>query len=116
MKWRWRARRAAEGHANTGQLILGSNVQVVMGEVLPLLRGPAALLCDPHYHDAITPRAGGAAVDEKTIGVVAIVGTTFTGEFEPVRGGRELAGVGGAQDGHHADGVLVDHGPPPPPG
>jgi glutamate decarboxylase len=33
----------------------------------------------------ITPETALARVDENTIGVVAILGTTFTGEFEPIK-------------------------------
>ena len=36
-------------------------------------------------HYVITPEGAVAAIDENTIGVVAIMGTTFTGEYEPIK-------------------------------
>ena len=35
---------------------------------------------------ALQPAAAAAACDERTIGVVAILGSTYTGHFEDVRG------------------------------
>jgi glutamate decarboxylase len=86
LKWRWRARRAAAGQpADRPNLVLGSNVQVVWEKFcrywdvepryIPMTRG--------RY--VISPEEAVARVDENTIGVVAILGTTYTGEFEPIR-------------------------------
>jgi len=86
MKWRWRARRKAAGQsADKPNLIMGSNVQVVWEKFcrywdiepryIPIERG--------RY--VIRPEDVIARVDENTIGAVAILGTTFTGEFEPIR-------------------------------
>lgn len=55
-----------------------------VGEVLPLLRRRTPLPADgagPLRHH---PEQVLAAVDENTIGVVAILGTTYTGELEPI--------------------------------
>jgi glutamate decarboxylase len=85
MLWNWRTR---TGHgafdAQRPNLILGSNVQVVWEKFckywdvepryLPMARG--------RY--CITPEQVVENLDENTIGVVAILGTTFTGEFEPI--------------------------------
>ncbi len=85
MKWRWRARRRAAGKpTDKPNLIMGSNVQVVWEKFcrywdiepryIPIERG--------RY--VIRPADVSARIDENTIGAVAILGTTFTGEFEPI--------------------------------
>ncbi|MGB7426130.1 MAG: glutamate decarboxylase [Ornithinimicrobium sp.] len=85
MKWRWRARRRAAGlGADRPNLVMGSNVQVVWEKFcrywdvepryVPITRG--------RY--VVDPDEMMTFVDENTIGVVPILGTTFTGEFEPI--------------------------------
>jgi glutamate decarboxylase len=85
MKWKWRARREAAGLATgTPNLILGANVQVVWEKFcrywdvepryVPMVKG--------RY--VISPEEAVERIDENTIGVVAILGTTYTGEFEPI--------------------------------
>ena len=85
MKWRWRARTEAAGRStDRPNMVLGSNVQVVWEKFcrywdvepryVPVTRG--RYVVDP---DEVMAR-----VDEDTIGVIPILGTTFTGEFEPI--------------------------------
>jgi glutamate decarboxylase len=83
--WRWRARRRAAG-LDTGRpnLVMGTNVQVcwekfcrywdVEPKYVPLVPG--------RYHLGV-PEAV-ALCDENTIGVVAIMGSTMDGSYEPV--------------------------------
>jgi glutamate decarboxylase len=82
MKRRWAAKRGAD--AGTPNLVMGANVQVcwekfcrywdVEPRVVPVE--------GERFHlDAAT---AAAAVDENTIGVVAILGSTFDGSYEPV--------------------------------
>ena len=86
MKWTWRARQEAAGQpTDQPNMVLGSNVQVVWEKFCrywdvepryaPVARG--RYVVDP---DDVMAR-----VDENTIGVIPILGTTFTGEFEPIR-------------------------------
>src|SRR5262245_8500417 len=86
MKWRWRARQQAAGRpTDRPNMVLGSNVQVVWEKFCrywdvepryaPMTRG--RYVVDP---DDVMAR-----VDADTIGVIPILGTTFTGEFEPIR-------------------------------
>jgi glutamate decarboxylase len=82
---RWRARRRAEGApTDRPNIVMGVNVQVcwhkfarywdVEQRLVPLDEGRYAM-------DA----AGAIALcDENTIGVVGILGSTFTGEYEPI--------------------------------
>jgi glutamate decarboxylase len=83
--WRWRARRRAAGlPATRPNLVMGTNVQVcwekfcrywdVQPKYVPLVPG--------RYHLGV-PEAV-ALCDENTIGVVAIMGSTMDGSYEPV--------------------------------
>ncbi|MET0904009.1 MAG: glutamate decarboxylase [Acidimicrobiales bacterium] len=86
MKWTWRSRQTAAGRpTDRPNMVLGSNVQVVWEKFCrywdvepryaPVARG--RYVVDP---DDVMAR-----VDENTIGVIPILGTTFTGEFEPIK-------------------------------
>ncbi len=83
--WRWRARRRASGlSTDRPNLVMGTNVQVcwekfcrywdVEPKYVPLVPG--------RYHLGV-PEAV-ALCDENTIGVVAIMGSTMDGSYEPV--------------------------------
>jgi glutamate decarboxylase len=86
MKWVWRARAAAAGRSTDGpNLVMGSNVQVVWEKFCRYWD------VEPHYvnvkpgHYTVDPDDVMAQVDENTIGVVPILGTTHTGEYEPIK-------------------------------
>jgi glutamate decarboxylase len=86
MKWRWRAWATAAGRAtDRPNLVMGSNVQVVWEKFCRYWD------VEPHYVNVkpgqyvVDPDDVMAQVDENTIGVVPILGTTYTGEFEPIR-------------------------------
>ncbi|MDE2337772.1 MAG: glutamate decarboxylase [Gammaproteobacteria bacterium] len=85
LKWRWKARRKAAGRsAATPNLVLGSNVQVVWEKFCRYWEvEPRYIPMRPDRY-VITPEEVVARCDENTIGAVAILGTTFTGEFEPI--------------------------------
>jgi glutamate decarboxylase len=85
MKWNWRKRREAAGQStDKPNLVLGTNVQVVWEKFCRYWD------VEPHYipmhkgRYVINPEEVVQHIDENTIGVVAILGTTFTGEFEPI--------------------------------
>ncbi|NMM87609.1 glutamate decarboxylase [Rhodococcus sp. SRB_17] len=91
LKWRWRQRRESAGKdATRPNLILGSNVQVVWEKFCRYFDVEPKYLPMEKGRYVITPEQVRDAVDENTIGVVAILGTTFTGELEPV---AEIAAV-----------------------
>jgi glutamate decarboxylase len=81
-KFRWRKRRP--GPDARPNLVMGANVQVVWEkfcrywEVEPRM----AKLAPGRTH--LTPEAAVELCDENTIGVVAILGSTFDGSYEPV--------------------------------
>ncbi|MDV8021181.1 glutamate decarboxylase [Rhodococcus sp. IEGM 1330] len=82
LKWRWRAGGAGTGTPN---LVLGSNVQVVWEKFCRYFDVEPKYLPVERGRYVITPEQVRDALDENTIGVVAILGTTFTGELEPVQ-------------------------------
>lgn len=85
LKWRWRARRRAAGlDTERPNLVMGTNVQVcwekfcrywdVEPRYVPMAPGRLHLTAEE-----AAPRC-----DERTIGVVAILGSTQDGSYEPV--------------------------------
>jgi glutamate decarboxylase len=66
-------------------MIMGSNVQVVWEKFCRYWDVEPRYLPMERGRYVITPEQVANAVDENTIGVVAILGTTYTGEFEPIQ-------------------------------
>jgi glutamate decarboxylase len=86
MKWRWRQRREAAGQDTTRpNMVLGSNVQVVWEKFCRYWDVEPRYVPVEKGQYVITPEAAVAATDENTIGVIAILGTTYTGEYEPIK-------------------------------
>jgi glutamate decarboxylase len=85
LKWRWRDRRRAAG-ADTSRpnLVMGINVQVCWEKFCRYWDvEPRYVPMEPgRYH--LTPDEAAARCDENTIGVVAILGSTQDGSYEPV--------------------------------
>jgi glutamate decarboxylase len=104
MKWRWRAKvgsgKKGGWEGRTPNLVMGSNVQVVWEKFCRYFDVEPRYLPMEEGRYVITPEQVIDAVDENTIGVVAIVGTTYTGELEPV------AEICAALDKLAADGGL----------
>ncbi|HTJ34151.1 MAG TPA: pyridoxal-dependent decarboxylase, partial [Dactylosporangium sp.] len=87
LKWRWRAKRAGVSGADPGampNLVLGTNVQVVWEKFCRYFEVEPRYLPVAKGRYVITPEQVVDAVDENTIGVVGILGTTYTGELEPI--------------------------------
>jgi glutamate decarboxylase len=85
MKWKWRARMNLRGTpSDTPNMVLGSNVQVVWEKFCRYWDVEPRYIPMEQGRYVITPEEVTKRVDENTIGVVAILGTTFTGEFEPI--------------------------------
>ena len=82
---RWRDRRRAAGKpADRPNLILGANVQVVWEKFCRYWEVEPKYIPMEKGRYVIRPQEVMKLTDENTIGVVAIPGTTFTGEFEPI--------------------------------
>ncbi|TIC84810.1 glutamate decarboxylase [Nocardioides sp. GY 10113] len=85
MKWRWRQRREAAGlPTDRPNLVLGSNVQVVWEKFCRYWDVEPRYVPVAHDRYVVDPDDVIARVDENTIGVIPILGTTYTGEFEPI--------------------------------
>jgi glutamate decarboxylase len=83
--WRWRQRRRAAGQdASKPNLVMGSNVQVCWEKFCRYWQ------VEPRYVPMVPGRLhlrgqeAAAKCDENTIGVVAIMGSTMDGSYEPV--------------------------------
>jgi glutamate decarboxylase len=84
MKWRWREKVGKDWKSRTPNMVMGSNVQVVWEKFCRYFDVEPRYLPMEEGRYVITPEQVLEKVDEDTIGVVAILGTTFTGELEPV--------------------------------
>jgi glutamate decarboxylase len=99
MKWRWKAARERAGKpVDRPNLVYGADVHVVWDKFCRYfdVEPRQVELAPGHFTvgpDDLRPR-----IDENTIGVVAVAGTTFTGECDDVSGIdamlRELRGAG----------------------
>ena len=82
--WRWRQRRRAAGRRPRPNLVMGTNVQVCWEKFCRYWD------VEPHYVPMVPGRLhlrgaeAAAKCDENTIGVVAILGSTMDGSYEPV--------------------------------
>ncbi len=84
--WRWRkARRTAGQDASAPNLVMGTNVQVCWEKFCRYWEvEPRMVPMEPgRLH--LTAAEAAAQCDENTIGVVAIVGSTMDGSYEPVK-------------------------------
>lgn len=110
LKWKWKERREAENKSvGEPNLVFGGDVHVVWEKfcryfdveqrVVPLQPGKYTI-----GPDDVEPH-----VDENTIGVAAVLGTTFTGHADDIRGINDLLVKLKADKGHdvpiHVDGA-----------
>jgi glutamate decarboxylase len=84
LKWRWREKVGKDWTKRTPNLVMGSNVQVVWEKFCRYFDVEPRYLPMEEGRYVITPEQVVDAVDEDTIGVVGILGTTYTGELEPI--------------------------------
>ncbi|KIC39052.1 glutamate decarboxylase [Ruegeria sp. ANG-R] len=86
MKWNWRARQRAKGKpTDKPNLILGTNVQVVWEKFCRYWDVEPRYVPMAEDRYVIDPEDTISKIDENTIGIIAILGTTFTGEYEPIK-------------------------------
>jgi glutamate decarboxylase len=91
MKKRWKKRRIAEGKsADHPNIIMSSAVQVCWEKAARYFEVDEKLVyCTPDRF-VIDPAETVALVDENTIGICVILGTTYTGEYEDVKAVNDL--------------------------
>ena len=91
LKWKWRERRKAAGQpTSSAQPRLRRRRPRRVGEVLPLLRRRAAHRPLQPGKYTIGPEDVAPHMDENTIGVAAVLGTTFTGHEDDIVGINDL--------------------------
>jgi len=87
MKWRWKNRRKAEGKSDAEpNLVYGGDVHVVWDKFCRYFDVEPRKVDVPKGKTTVGPEELGPRIDENTIGVVGVVGTTFTGECDDVIG------------------------------
>src|SRR5690242_2174443 len=91
LKWKWRQRRRAEGaSAESPNLVFGGDVHVVWEKFCRYFDvEPRIVPLRPGKY-TIGPQDVEPLVDENTIGVAAVLGTTFTGHKDDVVGINQL--------------------------
>jgi len=85
-KWKWRSRRKAEGKpADSPNLICGADVQVCWDKFARYFDVELRII--PMEKDCYVLRTDKVAenIDENTIMVAGVLGTTFTGQYDPLR-------------------------------
>jgi glutamate decarboxylase len=91
LKWKWRARREQAGKAtDRPNLVFGGDVHVVWEKFCRYFDvEPRIIPLQPDKY-TIGPEDVEPHVDENTIGVAAVLGTTFTGHADDIRGINDL--------------------------
>src|SRR4051794_34998511 len=91
LKWKWRGRREAAGKAtDRPNLVFGGDVHVVWEKFCRYFDvEPRIIPLQPHRY-TIGPEDVEPLVDENTIGVAAVLGTTFTGHADDIVGINDL--------------------------
>ncbi len=91
LKWKWRARRAAAGKpTDRPNLVFGGDVHVVWEKFCRYFDvEPRIIPLQPHKF-TIGPEDVEPHIDENTIGVAAVLGTTFTGHADDIVGINDL--------------------------
>jgi glutamate decarboxylase len=83
--WRWRARRTAAGAATAApNLVMGANVQVCWEKFCRYWQVEPRLVPMAPGRLHLTGPEAAERCDENTIGVVAVMGSTMDGSYEPV--------------------------------
>jgi glutamate decarboxylase len=98
--WRWRARMTANGAtADKPNLVMGANVQVCWEKFCRYWQVEPRLVPMVPGRLHLTGPEAAARCDENTIGVVAVMGSTMDGSYEPV-----------LQISHELDALQAAHG------
>lgn len=92
MKKRWQAKRKAEGKdASRPNIIMGNNAQVALEKFARYFDVECRLVpVSAESHHCLDIQKAVEMVDENTIGVYVILGSTYTGHFEDVEGMSNL--------------------------
>ena len=85
LKWRWRKKMEEQGKSTSKpNMVMGANVQICWKKFVKYWDiEPRFVPCDGDRF-ILDPEIAVQLVDENTIGVVAIMGSTYDGSYEPV--------------------------------
>jgi glutamate decarboxylase len=87
LKWKWRARREAAGKAtDRPNLVFGGDVHVVWEKFCRYFDVEPRIVPLSRDKYTIGPEDVAPHLDENTIGVAAVLGTTFTGHADDIQG------------------------------
>jgi glutamate decarboxylase len=91
MKRRWREQRRAQGlSTDKPNLIMGSNVQVCWEKACRYFDVEEKYVYCSEGQYILSPKKAVELVDENTIGVCVILGSTYTGHYEDVKAVNDL--------------------------
>jgi glutamate decarboxylase len=104
MKKRWQnARTAAGKDTSSPNLIMSSGVQVCWEKAARYFEIEEKLVLCTSTRYVIDPVQAVELVDENTIGICAILGTTYTGQYEDVKGINDILVQKGLDTPIHVD-------------
>ncbi|KAK4111023.1 glutamate decarboxylase [Canariomyces notabilis] len=104
MKKRWKNRRMAEGKpCDRPNIVMSSAVQVCWEKAARYFEVEEKLVYCAEDRYVIDPKQTVDLVDENTIGICAILGTTYTGEYEDVKAVNDLLTERGLDTPIHVD-------------
>ncbi|KAI0340621.1 glutamate decarboxylase [Trametopsis cervina] len=113
MKRIWQAKRKAAGksiHEPGPNIVMGANAQVALEKFARYFEVECRLVpISKESHYRLDPKKAMEYVDENTIGVYVILGSTYTGHYEPVKEMSDLLDEYEAKTGYsvpiHVDGA-----------
>lgn len=104
MKKRWKNKRAAEGKpTDRPNIVMSSAVQVCWEKATRYFEVEEKLVYCTEDRYVIDPKETVDLVDENTIGICCILGTTYTGEYEDVKAVNNLLNERGLDTPIHVD-------------
>ncbi|CEL60368.1 glutamate decarboxylase [Rhizoctonia solani AG-1 IB] len=111
LKKRWQAARKAAGksiHEPGPNIVFGANAQVALEKFARYFDVECRLVpVDESTNHVMSPERAMEYIDENTIGVMVILGSTYTGAFEDVEGMARLLGEYETKTGHNVP-IHVD--------
>jgi glutamate decarboxylase len=104
MKKRWKNKRAAEGKpTDRPNIVMSSAVQVCWEKATRYFEVEEKLVYCTEDRYVIDPKETVDLVDENTIGICCIMGSTYTGEYEDVKAVNDLLKERGLDTPIHVD-------------
>lgn len=104
MKRRWKNKRKAEGKSTENpNIVMNSAVQVCWEKATRYLEIDERLVYCTDERYVLDPKQAVDLVDENTIGICCILGTTYTGEYEDVKAVNDLLIERGLDTPIHVD-------------